>query len=241
MNNKRFLKESTKKVIAFNQNYICKNCDTILPPSFQIDHIIPFSISQNDNDDNLQALCPNCHSLKTQRENLRIINFKKMYNVNEHCWFCLEKNCVQNCSKILKKIEISTTRSKKDRSSFVTMCEKHRYEEFEENKEVEKNKDILNIEICMYNCCIYVNDVICRMNKYDITTQDIIDAVFLATRSKKHNKQYNIISIKLIPPNNYLQEELDDCVNYIESEITVEDFPERIFKSDEVILLLCFY
>jgi hypothetical protein len=233
---KRTLKEATKKVIAFNQNYKCKGCDVILPPSFQIDHIIPFSLSQNDNDDNLQALCPNCHSLKTQRENYRISHFKKMYNINEHCWFCLEKNCNQTCSKMIRKIEFSNT-SKREITSFDTMCEKLRYD----NGGVEENKAILNIEICLYNRCIYVNNVICRMNKDDVTIEDIIDAVFLATRSKQYNSQYNVISIKIIPPNNYSIEELDECVKYVENMITVDDFPERIFKNDEIIVLLCFY
>ena len=60
----RKLTESFKKIIAHKQQYKCLKCDKLLPPSFQIDHIIPFSISKDDSEQNLQALCPNCHSLK---------------------------------------------------------------------------------------------------------------------------------------------------------------------------------
>ena len=66
----RKLKESTKKNIAFRQNYKCLTCDQLLPPSFQIDHIVPFSITNNDDENNLQALCPTCHSLKTQYQRM---------------------------------------------------------------------------------------------------------------------------------------------------------------------------
>lgn len=230
---KRTLKESTKKIIAFNQNYLCKECNLILPPSFQIDHIIPFSLSQNDKDENLQALCPNCHSLKTQRENMRISHFKRMYNVNETCWFCLEKNCNNTCSKVLEKIhQINlNNKTKIENKSFNETCDKFRFDE--------NNKQCLQIEVCLYNCCIYVNNVICRMNKNDIIIDDIIDSVFLATRSKKYNLLYNEISIKIIPPNCYTEDDLENCVNFIDNTITVDDFPERILKKDEFILLLC--
>lgn len=226
---KRTLKESTKKIVAFNQNYLCKECNSILPPSFQIDHIIPFSLSQDDEDENLQALCPNCHSLKTQRENMRISHFKKMYNIIENCWFCLEKNCNNTCSKILQKID-TNNKTKYDNTTFEDLCNKLRYDE---------HKNSLKIEVCLYNCCIYVNNVICRMNKYDITVDDIVDAVFLATRSKKYNLLYNEISIKIIPPNSYNKDDLETCVNFIENTITLDDFPERILKPDNFILLLC--
>jgi hypothetical protein len=229
INTKRTLKEGTKKVIAFNQHYLCKGCNNILPPSFQIDHIIPFSLSQNDDDDNLQALCPNCHSLKTQREISRISHFKKLYDIRENCWFCLEKDCNQTCTKIMKKIEDTKKKHKND-TMFDTICDNFRY----------GNKNTLNIEICLYNCCIYVNNVICRMNKDDVTIENVIDAVFLATRSKKFDSQYNIINIEVIPPNTYDKEGLDECVTYINNTINVDDIPERILKKNEHILLLCF-
>ena len=34
---------------------------------YQIDHIVEYCDEHNNNIDNLQALCPNCHSVKTKR------------------------------------------------------------------------------------------------------------------------------------------------------------------------------
>lgn len=34
---------------------------------YEIDHIVEWSLTQNDNTDNLQALCPTCHKVKTKR------------------------------------------------------------------------------------------------------------------------------------------------------------------------------
>lgn len=34
---------------------------------YDIDHIIEFCLTQNDNDDNLHALCKSCHRVKTSR------------------------------------------------------------------------------------------------------------------------------------------------------------------------------
>jgi 5-methylcytosine-specific restriction endonuclease McrA len=66
--NTRKLGESIKKQVAYRQQYKCSSCLLLLPPSYQIDHIIPHSISGDDTIDNLTALCPNCHSNKTQKE-----------------------------------------------------------------------------------------------------------------------------------------------------------------------------
>lgn len=87
---KRKLKESVKKKIAGRQFYQCANrpnsnlrglegynCPLWTKPGnekgnfdeggYEIDHIIEHSISQNDNEDNLQALCTTCHKVKTKR------------------------------------------------------------------------------------------------------------------------------------------------------------------------------
>ena len=78
MKSSRKLKESDKKIIASSQFWKCKICENMLTSSYQIDHIIPFSISQDDSYNNLQALCANCHSYKSQKENNRILQFKKI-------------------------------------------------------------------------------------------------------------------------------------------------------------------
>jgi len=105
---KRSLDESDKKIIAFNQKWTCKKCKNMLPSTYEIDHIIPFSVSFDDSYDNLQALCPNCHRRKTQLENKRISKYKKLCSIrkNQLCWFCLkpnEKN--HDCKKVCKKIK----------------------------------------------------------------------------------------------------------------------------------------
>ena len=75
---KRKLSETIKKQVAFEQEYKCNECKCMLPPSYQIDHIIPHCISGDDSRENLVALCPNCHATKTQKERKRIIYFKKI-------------------------------------------------------------------------------------------------------------------------------------------------------------------
>lgn len=95
---KRTLTESLKKKIAGKQFYKCANnphvvlkrlenyqcplwkIDNINKGSFdesgyEIDHIIEFSDSGNDNESNLQALCVSCHKVKT-KEYMRIRNNK---------------------------------------------------------------------------------------------------------------------------------------------------------------------
>lgn len=109
----RKLRESVKKNVAYNQEYKCAICKQMLPPSFQVDHIVPFCISYDNREENLQILCANCHACKTQNENYRINVFKKIkaeyqaYNTNL-CWFCLEtynQHHEHICDKILKNID----------------------------------------------------------------------------------------------------------------------------------------
>ena len=85
----RTVKQMQRKEIAENQNYKCANnpnsttklygLDSYACPcwtdkkrqgtfdksGYEVDHIIEWSISHDDNDSNLQALCPACHNVKT--------------------------------------------------------------------------------------------------------------------------------------------------------------------------------
>lgn len=95
----RSLTEATKKIIAGKQYYKCANSpqsnleclsgylcpqwktneDTITIGSFdesgyEIDHIIEFVKTGDDSENNLQALCKSCHSVKTKRF---LMKFKK--------------------------------------------------------------------------------------------------------------------------------------------------------------------
>ena len=89
MNTVRKVTESVKKRIAGKQFYTCgnkphsnlKGLENYLCPlwqksiksgsfdesGYEIDHIQEFAISGNDSEDNLQALCKSCHSVKTKR------------------------------------------------------------------------------------------------------------------------------------------------------------------------------
>jgi len=57
--------------IAYKSKYKCNKCDILLPPTFQVDHIIELCDGGTDTYDNLQALCPNCHAEKTRCNILR--------------------------------------------------------------------------------------------------------------------------------------------------------------------------
>ena len=137
-NMSRKLRDSVKKIIAHKQKYNCAMCFELLPPSFQVDHIIPHSISNDDSEENLQALCPNCHSLKTQRENLRIYQYKKLREECPEdyvlCWFCIEtyqntqeKEHKSVCSRQVKNIEQSLKKQKEIISSCEEVLNKYKY------------------------------------------------------------------------------------------------------------------
>ena len=61
----RKLTRSQKNYIGWLQHWECKHCMELLPPMFEIDHISPWRATRDDSLDNLQALCANCHNLKT--------------------------------------------------------------------------------------------------------------------------------------------------------------------------------
>jgi len=65
---KRSLTAADKKRIAAKQNWKCKKCKRLLPARYHIDHIKEFSGGGSDRESNLQALCSNCHSEKTEQD-----------------------------------------------------------------------------------------------------------------------------------------------------------------------------
>lgn len=77
----RRVSETLKKTVAHRQRYHCAICQQMLPPSYQVDHIIPLFVdvygTRTDylnSAANLQALCPNCHSMKTQEDSMKYKN-----------------------------------------------------------------------------------------------------------------------------------------------------------------------
>ena len=83
----KYIPKIIKEMIAFSQNNKCANSpfnDSDMfngykcllwkhnkgkfdDAGYQIDHIVEYCISKNNQKSNLQALCPNCHSVKTKK------------------------------------------------------------------------------------------------------------------------------------------------------------------------------
>jgi hypothetical protein len=97
-----YLSEAIKKRIAGKQNFKCANkpgsnlkglegysCDlwklsdgTFGEALYEIDHIEEYCISQNHAESNLQALCPSCHRVKTNRFRVKQIGLSDDPNRN---------------------------------------------------------------------------------------------------------------------------------------------------------------
>jgi hypothetical protein len=223
---KRQLKESDKKIVAFNQEWKCKTCTKLLPSTYQIDHIIPFSISFNDNLDNLTALCPNCHSKKTQQENFRINNFKKLCSTKNTslCWFCLEElNILHDCDKILKKIILNDETNLSNKNS--NILDKFIYS----NNYKEEVDTTLYIKI--NNQLLWINKFFTTINE-NTNINDIVNYINIATRSKKESNFYEKIEIhlNLNPYNEENCEIPDDLVDHI-NEFLPKLINKRILKN----------
>jgi 5-methylcytosine-specific restriction endonuclease McrA len=57
-----------KRIIGADQHWRCAHCSQLLPACFQIDHIRALHKGGDNNRQNLQALCPNCHATKSYIE-----------------------------------------------------------------------------------------------------------------------------------------------------------------------------
>ena len=69
--NKRKYSTTHRIEIAYKSEYKCNMCQILLPPTFEIDHIIEIQDGGEDVYENCQALCPNCHASKTRANILR--------------------------------------------------------------------------------------------------------------------------------------------------------------------------
>ena len=75
----RYISDKIKKNVLERQENKCakiKNYKCLLwisndgifdEAGYEFDHINEFSITKNNLEDNIQALCPNCHAVKTKR------------------------------------------------------------------------------------------------------------------------------------------------------------------------------
>ena len=237
------IRESVKKEICYRQSYKCAKCSNLLPPSLQIDHIIPYCISQNNDEDNLQVLCPNCHSLKSQKEILRISQYKKILkNCSDNdklCWFCLETyTSHHHCDKTLKDIPVLMKTHQAIKTSFEEMCAKYKYVKRDVvtiKKIIPLSSSVLKICINMYNKTINVNHVIVKFTEDELSIEQLADAVFLATRTKTDSKRYTNIEINIDTDD---EDGKQSCYKCIDDSDFISRLPERIFRNfDEVLLI----
>lgn len=69
---KRNVSESKKKYIASNQKWKCAHCNNLLDNTYEVDHIIALYKGGNNDLSNLEALCRNCHGVKTFKEKMNL-------------------------------------------------------------------------------------------------------------------------------------------------------------------------
>lgn len=66
---KRSWSADDKRFAGARSGWKCESCKCVLPAAFEVDHIIPLEDGGLDCiEANAQALCPNCHAGKTQKE-----------------------------------------------------------------------------------------------------------------------------------------------------------------------------
>lgn len=68
---KRKLSRSMRIELAYRQEYKCRMCSILLPPDFEVDHILALEDGGEDIASNLQCLCVPCHKTKTRLNRLR--------------------------------------------------------------------------------------------------------------------------------------------------------------------------
>ena len=85
-------------LLAYRQEYRCAHCRQLMHPDSEADHVVPWSLTGDDADGNLQILCPNCHASKSQDEAARLRRAKAILlrlqrdgrgELEGVCWGCL--------------------------------------------------------------------------------------------------------------------------------------------------------
>ena len=65
---RKFLTPAQKQRLAAEQKYCCRECEQLLPSTWQVDHRVPLHLGGTNDWLNLQILCPLCHANKSQLE-----------------------------------------------------------------------------------------------------------------------------------------------------------------------------
>jgi hypothetical protein len=85
-------------VLAYRQGYRCAHCRELFHPDSEADHVVPWSLTGDDADGNLQILCPNCHAAKSHDEAGRLRRARAILlrlqrdgrdQLEGLCWGCL--------------------------------------------------------------------------------------------------------------------------------------------------------
>jgi hypothetical protein len=190
----RRIRESLKKRVAFSQKWNCNFCNSMLPSSYQIDHIVPFAIYGDNSETNLEALCPTCHANKTQSEAYRIKQFSKLLSETsgEICWYCFENlTNDHNCNKELVDMDTILERGNVRIKEFKEICKKYSYiMKHDDELEACMKKLMLDttLKIYLYETSICVNNYSFPVSDY--TVENIAKAVFLGTRTKSLSNVY---------------------------------------------------
>jgi len=74
---KSFIPEAVKFDVLNRQNRRCAMCGRFLR-IYEFDHMVPVALGGTSDVNNIQALCPECHRLKTKFDRLLISRFKEM-------------------------------------------------------------------------------------------------------------------------------------------------------------------
>lgn len=59
------LSQTVRTRVAWSQGYRCNRCKEVLHYTFEIDHIQPLFDGGSNDESNLQALCAQCHRIKS--------------------------------------------------------------------------------------------------------------------------------------------------------------------------------
>lgn len=233
---RRKVLESTKKIVASNQEWKCGFCKHSLPPSYQIDHITPYSISNSDELSNLMALCPTCHANKTQCEAIRINEYKRMKeycsdNTNL-CWFCFETYFkFHECSREKHELRNILCEQQEYIQSFKDRIRRYSYiPRILENVTSDMRNMNISIEpntlkIKLYSDLLYVNNYFTSISSYNI--DEILNAVFIATRTKRDSKKYDRVEIEI-----NIENIEDNCVEFLDDNLR-DNLPNRIFRNSK--------
>jgi hypothetical protein len=81
--------------LSFRQEHRCAGCRELLHWDSQVDHIVPWSLTADDDPSNLQILCPNCHANKSGDEASKIRSVRRKLEEGRRnrlpvcvCWDC---------------------------------------------------------------------------------------------------------------------------------------------------------